>query len=62
MLARYINIQLQHVKYMHDHIEAKASIQANIMIRNQWMQSKQSKFIKHNITCSKEKKTTFWKS
>ena len=29
---------------MNDHIEAKASRQANIMIRNQWMQSKQSNF------------------
>jgi len=28
---------------MNDHIEAKASRQANIMIRNQWMQAKLSK-------------------
>ena len=44
MLARYSKIQLHHVKEMNDHIEAKASRQANIAVRNHWMQSKQSKF------------------
>ena len=44
MLARYSKLQLQQVKEMNDHIEAKASRQANIAIRNHWMQSKQSKF------------------
>ena len=44
MLKRYSDIQLKQVKEMNDHIEAKASIQANIAIRNQWMQSKQYKF------------------
>ena len=44
MLARYSKIPLQQVKEMNDHIEAKASRQANIAIRNHWMQSKQSKF------------------
>ena len=44
MLARSSKIQLKQVKEMNDHIEAKASIQANITLRNQWMQSKQSKF------------------
>ena len=42
MLARYSKIQLKQVNEMNDHIEAKASRQANIAIRNQWMQSKQS--------------------
>ena len=44
MLARYSKIQLKQLKEMNDHIEAKASRQANIVIRNQWMQAKQSKF------------------
>ena len=44
MLKRYSDIQLKQVKEMNDHIEAKASRQANIAIRNHWMQSKQSKF------------------
>ena len=43
-LAMFSNIQLKQVKEMNDHIEAKASRQANIAIRNHWMQSKQSKF------------------
>ena len=43
MLAKFSNLQLQQVKEMNDHIEAKASRQANIAIRNHWMQSKQSK-------------------
>ena len=44
MLAKYSKLQLHQVKEMNDHIEAKASRQANIAIRNHWMQSKQSKF------------------
>ena len=44
MLKRYSDIQLKQVKEMNDHIEAKASRQANIAIRNHWMQSKQSEF------------------
>ena len=44
MLARYSKIQLKHVKEMNDHIEAKASRQANILIRSQCMQAQQSTF------------------
>ena len=44
MLKRYSDIQLKQVKEMNDHIEAKASRQANIAIRNHWMKSKQSNF------------------
>ncbi len=42
-LARYSKLQTKQLQFMNEQIEARASRQQNITIRNQWMQAKTSK-------------------
>ncbi len=41
-LARHSKMQTKHLDFMNSQIEARASRQQNITIRNQWMQAKTS--------------------
>jgi hypothetical protein len=42
-LARYSKMQTKQLQHLNEQIEARASRQQNIVIRNQWMQAKTSK-------------------
>ncbi len=43
MLSRYSNLQIDQVKRINEEIEARATTQSSIILRNQFTQAKQSK-------------------
>ena len=43
LLARHSKMQTKQLQFMNEQIEARASRQQNIAIRNQWMQAKTAK-------------------